>query len=224
MPTLPNRVGRPLRTARLAVLRRRRPLAAVCTAIAVVAGLSAVSDRAPQTVPVTVAARDLAAGSRLTPGDLTTVEFRHGTEPSDVVTDLEGHVLAIRVSRGEPLTSTRLVGPALTEAQLGVQPGVQPGVQAVPVRLPDAGMVGLLSVGDVVDLVATDPQQGSADTVATAVPVLALPEADVVEAGGGSLPGRLVVIGLAPDEVGEVSAAAVARFLSFTWSGEGPSR
>ncbi len=85
-------------------------------------------------------------------------------------------------------------------------------------------MVALLEVGDTVDLVATDPQHATAATVAAQVPVLALPLPDASDPGTGTLPGRLVVLGLTDSEVPEVSAAAIAQFLTFTWSGEPPSR
>ncbi len=103
----------------------------------------------------------------------------------------------------------RLVGPGLADGH--------PGRTAVPVRLPDPGMVALLRVGDVVDLVAADPRAGHATTVAAGVPVLALPAADPGETAAG-LPGRLVVVGLDDEEVTRVAASLLASFVTYTWS------
>jgi hypothetical protein len=82
------------------------------------------------------------------------------------------------------------------------------------VRIADADVVGLLRVGDHVDLVAADPRSGTASYVAVDVPVLALPapvEQGVVSAGQT---GRLVVVGAVPSEVDRVAGAAVTDLLS----------
>ena len=76
-------------------------------------------------------------------------------------------MLAAPLRQGEPVTDVRLVGPSLTEGY--------DGLVAVPVRLPDAGAVSLLQVGDQIDLVATDPEAATARTLAADVPVVALP-------------------------------------------------
>ena len=154
-------------SVRRAVLRRRRLLAALLTAVAVAAGLHAVAAPPPATVAVLVAARDLPAGAELEADDLVAAEFAPGSAPDDVADDPAGRILAAPVRRGEPVTDVRLVGPQLTE-------GLN-DLTATPVRLPDAGMVGLLRVGDRIDLVAADPRGDGAETVAVDVPVLAIP-------------------------------------------------
>ena len=68
--------------------------------------------------------------------------------------DPVGEVLAAPLRAGEPVTDVRLVGARADDGQ--------PGLVAVPVRLPDPGMVALLDVGDRIDVVATDPQEGGA--------------------------------------------------------------
>jgi Flp pilus assembly protein CpaB len=208
------RLDRARLRVRRAVLRRRRLLAALLTGVAVAAGLSATSSPTPATRLVLVAARDLPAGAVLAAEDLRQVGFRPGTEPSGALTDaapLAGRLLAGPVGAGEPVTAVRLVGADLAAAQ--------PGRRAVPVRLPDPGMVALLEVGDRVDLVAADPEDASVTTVARGVPVLALP---AVDAGGSAtasgLPGGLVVVGLTVAEVAPVTAAALRSFVTYTWS------
>ncbi|MCR6030227.1 pilus assembly protein CpaB [Nocardioides sp. zg-579] len=207
---LPDRLTRPARAVRRAVLARRRPLAAVLAAAAVAFGLQATAAPPPRTVPVTVAARDLPAGTVVGPGDLTTAAWAPGTAPAERP-DPVGRVLAAAVRRGEPVTDVRLVGPRLTEGR--------PGLTAVPVRLPDAGMAALLEVGDEIDLLAADPRAGGAAVVAAGVPVLALPLDEEPGVGGNGLTGRLVVVGAAPTEVSALADAATRAFLTYAWSG-----
>ncbi len=198
------------RSVRRLVLRRRRLLAALLTAVAVAAGLQAVAGPAPDTVSVLVAARDLPAGAEIDDGDLRTARFAPGSAPDGLAADPVGQVLAAPLRAGEPVTDVRLVGPELTAGQ--------PGLVAVPVRLPDPGMVSLLDVGDRIDLVATDPQEGDASVVADDVPVLAIPAADD-QATASGLAGRLVVVGADSSQVEPLAAAAVRSFVTYTWAG-----
>ncbi len=198
-----------LRPVRRAVLARRRLLAALLTAVAVAAGLYATASPPPDDVPVTVAARDLPSGAVLTEDDLRSAGFAPGSAPAGAVPDAVGRTIAAPLRAGEPVTDVRLVGPALTEGY--------PGRTAVPVRLPDAGMAGLLSVGDRIDLVAADPQGGEAEVVADDVPVLALPDA-APETGATGLTGRLVVVGAAATEVTRIADASVRSFVTIAFS------
>ena len=204
------------RRVRRAVLGRRRLLAAVCAALAVAAGVRAVAAPPPARVAVTVAARDLPAGAVLASTDLTTVELPPEARPDGLLTDPTGRTLAGPVTQGEALTEVRVVGaPMAREALAGTER------LALPVRLPDAGAVGLLQVGDRIDLVATDPQGATSEVVAQGVPVLALPGPDSsAGAAGPAGPagGRLVVVGVAADELAQVSTAAAATFLTYAWS------
>lgn len=204
------------RSVRRGVLGRRRLLAAVCAALAVGLGLRAVAAPPPPTVEVPVAARALPAGKVLSDEDLTTVPLHPEAVPDDLLEAPAGRVLAGPVARGEPVTSLRVVGDALAREGLLGSDRV-----AVPVRMPDAGAVELLRLGDLVDLVATDPQGGTSEVVATAVPVVALPEEVEPSAGGGlgQPGGRLVVLGVRSGEVTTVSAAAASTFLTYTWTG-----
>jgi hypothetical protein len=126
-----------------------------------------------------------------------------------VAREVVGQTLAAPLRRGEPITDVRIVGPALTAGD--------PELTAVPVRLPDAGMVELLEVGDRIDLIGTDPQGSGASVVAAGVPVLALPRvAD--HTAGSSQPGGLVVVGAAPTEVTTLTDAGVRLFLTYSFS------
>ncbi len=200
-----DRLVAPVRAVRRAVLARRRLLAALLTAVGVAAGMHAATSPPPATVEVTVAARDLPAGTVLAPADLRRVGFAPGSVPAGASYDAVGRTLAAPLRAGEPVTDVRVVGPALTEGY--------PGLTAVPVRLPDAGMAGLLRVGDVVDLVSADPQGGGASVVATGVPVLAVP-ASAPGTDPSGLPGRLVVIGASAGDVPRIADASVRTFLT----------
>ncbi|MDO9455342.1 SAF domain-containing protein [Nocardioides sp.] len=191
------------------VLRRRRLLAAGLTAVAVASTLAATAESSPATVDVLVAARDLPAGEVLDDSDLATVAFAPGSVPAGLADHATGRVVAAPLTRGQPLTEVALVGPAMT--------GDRRDLTAVPVRLPDAGAVALLRVGDEIDLVATDPQAGDTDTVAPAAVVLAIPTADEAT-GPTGLPGRLVVVGVAVEEVTALAGAASRSVVTFAWS------
>jgi Flp pilus assembly protein CpaB len=210
MRAIRDRLRRLLASVRRAVLRRRRVLAAVLTAVAVAAGLHSVTAPPPPRTDVLVAARDLPGGTVLAPGDLTPVPFEPGSVPDDLATSTTGRTLAAPVRRGEPVTDVRLVGPGLADGH--------PGLTAVPVRLPDAGMVGLLAAGDRIDLVAADPEGSGARVVAAGVPVLAVPGAPTDAASDG-VTGRLVVVGAGDQsEVTRIADAAVRDFLTFTFA------
>jgi Flp pilus assembly protein CpaB len=206
---LRDRLQRARRRVRRAVLGRRRLLAATLTAIAALAGFRAVAAPPPPTVPVTVADRTLPAGVMLRDQDLRTVGFAPGTAPDGLASHPSGRVLAAGVRRGEPITDARLLGATLVEGHAGLV--------AMPVRLPDAAMAGLLRVGEHIDLVAADPQGGPALAVTDAALVLAVPPgSDDTTADG--LPGRLVVLGVPDADVPDVAQASVTRFLAFSYS------
>ncbi len=88
-------------------------------------------------------------------------------DPREVV----GRTLAGPVSRGEPLTRLRTVGPGLLRGY--------PGTAAVPLRITDGDAVDLLRVGDEISIVVADPdgRQAPQDLVEDA-PVVAIPRPD----------------------------------------------
>ena len=199
------RARRLRRLYRRRVLAHRRLLAFVCAAAAVLVGLQTARPPAPPSDLVLVAARDLPSGTVLRAADLTQVRYAEGTAPTSLDPRPLGRTLAAPLRRGEPVTDLRLVSPALTDGY--------PGLVAYPVRIPDAGVVALLRVGDRIDVLATDPESGETDVILTRSPVLALPRGDDAT-GGESLPGRLVVLGVPEDEVEDLGAAATTWFLS----------
>lgn len=203
---LADRRTRLRRAVRRTVLARRRTLAAVCAALAVLAGIQAARPADHATVPVTVAARDLASGTVLTADDVVVTRLPVGSAPKGLDPHAVGRTLAAPIRQGEPVTDVRLVGPALVAAY--------PSRVALPVRIADADAVGLLRVGNRVDLVAADPRSGTATYVAVDVPVLALPVASHQDAAPAGLTGRLVVVAALPDDVDRIAGAAATDLLS----------
>lgn len=198
------------------MLAHRRLLAFLLTAAAVAIGLAAARPAPPQTVTMAVAARDLTAGTVLTRADLAAVEVPPGGVPDEVLEDPLGKTLAAPLRRGEPVTDVRVVGPELTAGH--------PDLTAVPVRFPDAGMAGLLHVGDSVDLYVTDPASGRTSPVTDDALVLALSTTDPAPSGSTSrngvtnaLGGRLVVVGVPTASVEAVTSAGVGGFLTFAY-------
>lgn len=124
---------------------------------------------APEASPVVVAARSLDAGRALGADDLALARYPAGTAPAGVAADpdlLIGRVLAGAMRAGEPLTDARLVGPGLTAL-------LPHGQVAAPVRLADLAVAALVRTGDRVDVLATEPDAGEAETLAAGVRVLA---------------------------------------------------
>ncbi len=209
------RIAHRWQAARRAVLARRRPLAAVATAIAVYAVVRALAPLPPATVELLVAAGDLPSGSVVAQADRVATQVDPDAVPDGVAADPVGRILAGAVRRGEALTDVRFVGPELTAGH--------DDLVVVPLRLPDPGAVALLTVGDRIDLVATEPDGSGASVVAAGVTVLALPAGDPESGSSGltasGLAGRLVVIGAPEGSVAAISGAAVANYLSFTFAG-----
>ena len=210
------------RRVRRGVLAHRRLLAVLLTAAAVAIGLSAARPHPPDTSTMAVASRDLPVGTVLGAADLTEVETDPDSMPVDLAETPVGERLAAPLRRGEPVTDVRLVGPELTDGY--------PDLVAVPVRLPDAEMAGLLHVGDTVDLFATDPATAETAQVTTDTLILSLPQpaeqtgddsvAQGKNEGVGSAnasAGRLVIVGVAASSVEDVTSAGVGGYLTFAY-------
>jgi Flp pilus assembly protein CpaB len=193
------------------VLARRRPLAALCAALAVFTAVRAASAEPAPAVEVLVAAADLPGGSVVEAQDVTLASFRADSVPSGTLRsppDAVGRVLAAPVRAGEALTDVRLVAPGLLDGY--------PGLVATPVRVADAASVALLRVGDRVDLVAADPEGRGAEPVARGAPVIALPRATGVDQGFQG--GGLLVVAVPEGEALTLARAAVSQVLSYVLS------
>jgi Flp pilus assembly protein CpaB len=206
-----DRRARLRRRLRRAVLTRRRPLAALCVALAVLAGLHAARPPGPHTVRVTVAAHDLTSGTVLTRHDLVVRRVPASLSPVGSTAQAVGRTLAAPVTAGEPVTGVRLVGPSIVAGY--------PGRVALPVRIADGEAVALLRPGDHVGLVAADPRRGTATSVAVDVPVLSIPEPREEATASATLPGRLVVVAAFPTDVDRIVGATATDLLSVVITG-----
>jgi pilus assembly protein CpaB len=203
-----------------AVAWHRRLLAAGLAAASTALGLTVVAPAPDPTVPVLAAARDLPAGAPLVERDLRPLALPPDAVPEGALRPgaaVLGRAPAGPVRRGEALTDVRLVGPGLLDA-LG------PGLVATPVRIADAGSVGLLRPGDRVDvLAARAPTVAEAGGAARASPVvqgvrvLTVPSAE----DGGLADGALVVLATREPEATALAAAAVDGPLSVVLRTEG---
>jgi len=193
------------------VLARRRPLAALCAALAVLTAVRAASAEPSPEVEVVVAAADLPGGSTVAPQDLAVASFRADSLPSGTLRSpagIVGRVLAAPMRAGEALTDLRLVAPGLLDGY--------PGLVAAPVRLADAASVALLRVGDRIDLVAADPEGRSAAPVARGAPVIALPRSAAVDQDLQR--GGLVVVAVPEAEAVSLARFGVTHVLSYVLS------
>lgn len=196
-----------MRSLRRAVLARRRPLAALLVALAVLAGLRTTVGPGPATVAVPVARHDLVTGHRVGAEDVTIARWPAELAPGGLDDSVTGQVLAAPLRAGEPITDVRLVGTDLARAH--------PDLTVTPLRLPDPAVVDLLEVGDLIDLAAIDPESGESRPVARGVRVLAIPPPTTDQSG---LTGRVVVIGVSPHEADDVTAATIREFLAVTYT------
>lgn len=213
------------RRLRVLAWRARRPLAALCAGLAVLLAVERLRPPDPPAVEVTVAARDLPAGTVLAHADVAVVAVPVALVPAGVATDAAdvlGHRTAVGVPAGLPLASALLAEEAAAPPE---------GSVVVPVRFADAGVAALLRPGMRVDVVAAALLDGAeAERLARDALVLAGPDA-VQEAGAGSSSGLLggsggaagtaggagqdvpVLLAVSPAESVTLGAAAAARVL-----------
>ncbi|WP_250285012.1 SAF domain-containing protein [Frankia sp. CiP1_Cm_nod2] len=147
------------RAWRIAVGARRRVLAAVLAASAMLFAVAAVRPaRPPSPTPVVVAAADLAGGAIMAATDVRTASLPTDVVPAGAVRsprDVVGRTLTAAVRQGEPITDARVLGPGLITRRQAAA-----GLVAAPVRITDAGSVLFLRVGDHVNVLAAATDVG----------------------------------------------------------------
>lgn len=158
---------------------------------------------AEPTVQVVVTARDLAAGTVLSTGDVALHGLPHGLVPSGVLTTTGtaiGQVLTSAARAGEPITDARLLGPTQNKIATG-----DPDTVSVAVRLADPGVAELLHPGSRVDVVTAGDGQAAPGVLAS--------DATVLMVHTGALKpgeqGQLVVLAIRKDHATGVAAAAL---------------
>ena len=199
---------RPWLSFRRAVSWHRRKLALLAVLAAVLTGLAAAAPEGPPTVPVVRAAVALEGGTRLTLDDLEVSDILADDAPDGVETDpdvLVGRTLAAPVPRGQVLTERAVVSARAS-----------PGRVMAPLRLADAEAAALLRAGDVVDVLAADPQAEQAFVAGRGVRVVTVPS--VADADTGADPaGALVLVEVDPETARVLARAAVSTTLTVIW-------
>jgi Flp pilus assembly protein CpaB len=179
---------------------------------AAAAGITAATPDPPPAVTLLVAARPLSGGERLTADDLTTRRVPTSVAPAGAVTDptrVVGRTLVAPLSPGSILT---------TVSVLGARPQAGGGLVIAPLRIGDAALVGLLRIGDRVDVVAADPETGrGAAVIAEQVRVVTVPKStadgSALDPGTGD-PQSLVLVAVTADQATRLADAAVGSQLS----------
>lgn len=184
----------------------------------------------PETAQVVVARHPLAAGHVITEEDITTTNWPTavGLPPSSSsIRELRGRTTAGPIEAGEPVSSTRLVGPGLLELSARATGDTVDGFVAAPVRLADAGQTGLIRPGDTVDVIAARAIDGggqTADVVAINARVITITD---TSASAGSMlggsdeaemnsseTGNLIVLAVSAETARELAAAATRSRIS----------
>ncbi|TDV45386.1 SAF domain-containing protein [Actinophytocola oryzae] len=151
------------------------------------------------TVPMLVAARDLAPGMTLRAADVEVTRLPASLRPPAALTsprEVAGRVLASATTVGEPLTRVRLIGVENSRLAAGGS-----DVAAVPFRLSDPAVADLLTPGAAVDVVTVEPDDTGPWVLAADATVLTVRRADD--------DARLVVLALPREEATRVAAAAL---------------
>jgi Flp pilus assembly protein CpaB len=164
------------------VFEHRRLLAAVCTGLAVLTALSALS-REPDGADVLVARHDLRSGHVLTSSDLRTATVPPASRPS--------HSLGRGAAVGRRVAGPMRAGEAITDYRVmqgDALAGYADDAVLTTIRVDRADGLTGLHVGDRVDVIAVDPDgESKAKVVARAVEVVTLPssssDSDVVSVG-----------------------------------------
>lgn len=185
----------------------RRTFAALLAAIAVLAGLNALTSRGADGIPVVVAARTIAGGATVTASDLAVARL-----PADLVPDgafidpaqIIGRTVVVEIRSRSVLAPPEL---------LGAEGQVTAGEVALPVRFGESATVSLLRVGSRIDVLG--PSRGSDyGVVAANVRVVAIPSSgDNGVLGGSQTP--LVLLEVSSAQASGIAASAAVSALSF---------
>ena len=183
----------------------------VATVASVLAGISAAAPEGPATTTVVKAKSQLPGGKLLSTSDLVVDRVVASDAPEGVVSDpneLVGRTLVAPLARNQMMTLLNVTS---------AHTSVPPGHVIAPLRLSDAALTALLRPGDVVDVVAADPEAGEpATVVASNVRVVTVPEAPNDRAGPGP-DGGLVLIDVDSRTAAIVAQAAASATLSVFW-------
>ncbi|MCB0911459.1 MAG: hypothetical protein KDB60_07580 [Propionibacteriaceae bacterium] len=186
----------------------RRTFAALFVAVAVLAGLNALTARAGPGIPVVIATRTIPGGATVTADDLALVQA-----PAEFVAD--GAFAAIDAVVGSTTVVDVPARATLTaSALLGGEGQVAAGHVALPVRFGEASAVALLRVGSRIDVLGPTTGGSEFGVVAADVRVVAIPTAGDGGLLGGGEP-ALVLLEVNSTQAAQISAAASVSSVSF---------
>lgn len=205
-----------------ALARYRRPVAALCAAGAVAAGLHAARQSPSPLTGVVVTTHDLAAGAVLGADDLAVHRVAPAVVPAGArgaTSAFTGRTTAGPVRRGELLTDVRVLG----RSSLA---GYGAGRVATPVRIADAGAAALARPGERIDvLVAAAPDPAGlavaapARVVAAGVTVITSTAPDSPGSSVSQPAGALLVLATTPAVAIDLAGAAASGPLSVVLHG-----
>lgn len=190
---------------RRALRWHRRLFAAVFAAVAVYCVLAVLTAR-EDTVTVVAAAAPIPGGSTLATADLTTLRL-----PTDAVP--EGALTSSQEAIGRTVVAPVPARGVLTASSLSSSGGlVGPGRLALPVTLDGTAPIGLLAVGDRIDLLGADGS-GAITVLASGARVVAIPSADAGGLLGNGAP--VILVDVSREEATRVVGAAGGSPLGF---------
>jgi pilus assembly protein CpaB len=211
MPPVTGRRRRPLQALARAASWHRRKLAVIAAIASVLTGLSAAAPEGPAMTTVVKAKSQLPGGLLLSASDLVLDRVVASDVPEGTLTDaneLVGKTLAAPVAQNQMMTLL-----TTTAARISVPPGHV----IAPLRLGDSALTALLRPGDVVDVVAANPEGDvPATVVASNVRVVTVPEAPNDRAGPGP-DGGLVLIDVDSPTAAIIAQTAASGTLSVFW-------
>jgi pilus assembly protein CpaB len=202
---------RPLRALARAASWHRRKLAVVAAIAAVLTGISAAAPEGPAMITVVKAKFQLPGGTIVAAADLMVDSAVASDVPDGVLTDpnvLVGKTLAAPVAENQMMTLLT------TTAARSTLPS---GHVIAPLKLADSSLTALLRPGEVVDIVAADPQaEQPARVIASGARIVTVPEVPDDRAGPGP-DGGLVLIDVDSHTAALVAQAAESATLSIFW-------
>nr|WP_300149865.1 SAF domain-containing protein [Propionicimonas sp.] len=187
----------------------RRTFAALFAALAVLAGLNALSASSSNGTLALVAARTMSAGDSVAESDLAVVRVPAELLADGAFTDVAqvvGHTAVVEVPARAVLVPSVLLEP---------NSRLPAGQVALPVRFGDAAAVGLLRVGGRIDVLGAAESGSGYGVVAADVRVMAVTAA----ADGGLLGGSqapLVLLTVTSTQAAAITAAASVSTLGFS--------
>jgi pilus assembly protein CpaB len=188
---------------------------ALAASYAAYVGLQQMNDQdAPASVPVVVAARELAVGTMLTAGDVKVVQWPADSQMGGAVASVDdavGRGVVFKLAVNEPLTTAKL---AARGAGAGLSPTIPPGMRAMAIRINDvAGVAGFIVPDSRVDVLVTmeSPQRLGdrrrvAHVVVSNVQVLTAGNRSELDRADGKTPSVVTVL-VTPEDAERIALA-----------------